>query len=113
MFNGPRVSEELLLSHPKYDQQMEITNSISHQLCLYRQCKSQPQKRALEKMTAEIEFDMQYLVKMVLTKDSDEELIHDVKQTFLIVAKAFYYAAYCNPETIDFHITKVLFERLH
>ncbi|CAH9140588.1 unnamed protein product [Cuscuta epithymum] len=116
MFNGPRVSEELLLSHPKYHQLMEITNRVCHRLSLYRQCKnsqSQQQERPLEKMPAEIEFDMQYLVKMVLTKDSDEDLNHDVKQTFLIVVKAYYYAAYCNPETIDSHIAKVLFQSVH
>lgn len=57
----------------------------------------------------EIELDMQELVKSVLTKTS-EDLDKDTKQNFLAIARSFYYAAYCNPGTINFHIAKVLFE---
>nr|GMD68987.1 ent-copalyl diphosphate synthase, chloroplastic-like [Ipomoea batatas] len=108
LFSGRSVSEELLLSHPKHQQLMEITNRVCHRLSLFRQSKESP----LENTTTEIESNMQYLVKMVLTKDSDEDLNSDVKQTFLTVTKTFYYTAYCDPGTINFHIAKVLFERV-
>ncbi|XP_031110973.1 (-)-kolavenyl diphosphate synthase TPS28, chloroplastic isoform X2 [Ipomoea triloba] len=112
LFSGRSVSEELLLSHPKHQQLMEITNRVCHRLSLFRQSKSQPLESPLENTTTEIESNMQYLVKMVLTKDSDEDLNSDVKQTFLTVTKTFYYTAYCDPGTINFHIAKVLFERV-
>lgn len=61
--------------------------------------------------TLEIESQMQELVKLVVTKSSDD-LDSEIKQNFLVIARSFYYAAYCNPGTINFHIGKVLFERV-
>ncbi|KAL2544638.1 Ent-copalyl diphosphate synthase [Forsythia ovata] len=58
----------------------------------------------------EIEQDMQSLLQLVLQKSDGINM--DLKQTFLMVAKAFYYRAYFTMETIDFHISKVLFEQV-
>ncbi|KAK3018356.1 hypothetical protein RJ639_004768 [Escallonia herrerae] len=62
-------------------------------------------------MTAQIESSMQELVQLVLC-DSSDGLDAGIKQTFLAVAKAFYYTAYCNPGIVNVHIAKVLFDRL-
>ncbi|KAK3019600.1 hypothetical protein RJ639_005019 [Escallonia herrerae] len=61
--------------------------------------------------TMQIESSMQELVQLVLC-DSSDGLDAGIKQTFLAVAKAFYYTAYCNPGIINVHIAKVLFDRL-
>lgn len=61
--------------------------------------------------TPEIESEMQELVKLVVMKCSGD-LDSKIKQNFLSIARSFYYAAYCNQGTINFHIAKVLFERV-
>lgn len=60
------------------------------------------------KMKGEIESNMQELVKLVLC-NSPNGLEPELKQTFYTLARTFYYTAYCNPLTINGHISKVLF----
>ena len=62
-------------------------------------------------VSSKVEPDMQELAQLVL-QNSTEEIDPVIKRTFLMVAKSFYYAAYCDPATIDSHIAKVLFERV-
>ena len=57
----------------------------------------------------EVEEDMQALVQLVL-QNSAIGNPSDIKQTFLAVAKTFFYTTYCDKDTIDFHISKVLHE---
>nr|QEV81854.1 terpene synthase 15 [Prunella vulgaris] len=110
--SGRRGWEESLLSHPKYEQLSKATVDVCDKLCLFR-----PQKDGNGCMTdaggittSEIESEMQGLVKLVVTRSCD--LDYEIKQNFLTIAKSFYYAAYCNQGTINFHISKVLFERV-
>ncbi|KAI3682550.1 hypothetical protein L1987_82606 [Smallanthus sonchifolius] len=56
-----------------------------------------------------IESKMQELVQLVLC-DSPNDLDTNSKQKFLTVAKTFYYRALFDPEAINQHISKVLFE---
>ena len=62
-------------------------------------------------MSNKVESDMQELMKIVL-ENSPEGINPDIKSTFEMVGKSFYYAAYCGPKTISSHIAKVLFERV-
>ncbi|KAG8389340.1 hypothetical protein BUALT_Bualt02G0219100 [Buddleja alternifolia] len=109
------ISEEIILSHPKYQHLLKVTNCVSHQLRLFQHPKVSNSNGCMTNMegitTVEIESQMQELVKLVVTKSSDD-LDSDFKQIFLDVARSFYYAAYCNQGTIKFHIAKVLFERV-
>lgn len=61
--------------------------------------------------TEMMESDMQELVKLVLTK-STSGLDFQTKQNFLTIARSFYYKAYCNPGMVNFHLDKVLFEKV-
>ncbi|XP_021897961.1 ent-copalyl diphosphate synthase, chloroplastic [Carica papaya] len=113
---GHYVSEELL-SHPQYKQLSTITNQLCHKLGRYRSQKVQDYYCSYDNNTdiverTVIEHEMQQLVQLVLQNSSDD-IDSDVKQTFLSVAKSFYYSAYCDLGTINYHIAKVLFEKVN
>ncbi|KAK9018209.1 hypothetical protein V6N11_001188 [Hibiscus sabdariffa] len=110
-------SMEELLSHPQYEQLSDLTNTICHQLC---HCQKQKvhdngcfKNTDTEQMrTQKIESAMQELVQLVLQNPSDN-IDSEFKQTFLTVARSFYYAAHCDMETTISHIAKVLFEKVN
>ena len=56
----------------------------------------------------EVELEIQELAQYVLRTCSS--ISWDTRQTFLHVAKSYYYVAHCSPETVDTHISKVIFE---
>ena len=55
----------------------------------------------------DVELEMQELAQCVL--QSCSSISWDTRQTFLHVAKSYYYVAHCSPETVDNHISKVIF----
>ncbi|XVE77787.1 hypothetical protein DITRI_Ditri13aG0090800 [Diplodiscus trichospermus] len=110
-----RWSLEELLCHPQHERLSNLTNRVCHQLCHYQKQKVHDNgcySNDIEHTGAQkIESDMQELVQLVL-QNSSEDVNSDMKQTFLTVARSFYYAAHCELETITFHIAKVLFEKV-
>ncbi|KAI3962954.1 hypothetical protein MKW92_043001 [Papaver armeniacum] len=124
----PQVVEEdyNMLFHPKYNRLVSLNNSITRKLLRQR---TQSHHLTHSKSVKDhekgnngilidedadlhiIESDMQELVKCALRR-SDNVIDHEIKQTFLMVVKSYFYVTHCLPETIDFHITKVLFEKL-
>ncbi|KAL3517580.1 hypothetical protein ACH5RR_020169 [Cinchona calisaya] len=116
---GRYASDELLLSHPKYQQLLHVTCKVCRQIRHFQHQKVRDMgdidnRRASMvgiSSISSIESDMQELAKLVLTNTSND-VDADIKQTFLTVAKSFYYTALCSPGTINFHIGKVLFERV-
>ncbi|KAI3732398.1 hypothetical protein L1987_63603 [Smallanthus sonchifolius] len=58
--------------------------------------------------SATIDSRMQELVQLVLSDSPHDDLDRDLKQTFLTVARAFYYKAYFDHETINDHISKAM-----
>ncbi|KAG6774483.1 hypothetical protein POTOM_021836 [Populus tomentosa] len=115
---GYLVSEELLAHHPQYEQLVDLTNRICYQLDHYKKNKvhyngsySTITSNTDRITTPQIESDMQELVQLVVQNPSDG-IDSNIKQTFLQVAKSFYYSAICDPGTVNYHIAKVLFERV-
>ncbi|MFS7903199.1 putative ent-copalyl diphosphate synthase [Helianthus anomalus] len=88
-------------SHPQYQHLSSIINDLCHQIY----------QKGNRSISFEIESKMQELVQLVLC-DSPDDLDTTSKQTFLMVAKTFYYRALFDPETIKEHIGKVLFKNV-
>ncbi|XP_029126812.1 ent-copalyl diphosphate synthase, chloroplastic isoform X2 [Cajanus cajan] len=107
-------SEELELN-PQYQRLMEVTNRVCQGLRNYQSSKAHDSGKdnlsTTSVTTPQIESDMQELVELVLQNSSD--CVHSsVKNSFFMVAKGFYYSAYFDPETINSHIEKVLFQKV-
>uniref|UniRef100_A0A7N0ZRG0 Terpene synthase N-terminal domain-containing protein n=1 Tax=Kalanchoe fedtschenkoi TaxID=63787 RepID=A0A7N0ZRG0_KALFE len=89
-------------------------SSIATKLCAQlRQCRNQQVRMCKDgesKVSKQIDSGMKLLVQLVLPNTPSGDVDAGVKQTFLTVAKSFYYAAYFDPITIDGHIAKILFE---
>ncbi|KAJ4846430.1 (-)-kolavenyl diphosphate synthase tps28, chloroplastic [Turnera subulata] len=113
----PWAFEEHLMHHPQYEQLANLTNKICHQIVQFQKRKVHDKGSwsttgsGYRITTQQIESDMQELVQLILQNSSDGTN-SDIKQTFLAVAKSFYYAAFCDLDTINQHIAKVLFERV-
>ncbi|XP_031742388.1 (-)-kolavenyl diphosphate synthase TPS28, chloroplastic [Cucumis sativus] len=109
---------EDLLSNPQYQKLSYLTNKVCHQLGHFKKHKVTNggiyKEKTDNKMPQEIEDDMRKLMQLVIQNPSDSNDIinSQIKHTFLTVAKSLYYAAYFDPWTINYHIAKVLFEKV-
>nr|GFA74347.1 ent-copalyl diphosphate synthase, chloroplastic-like [Tanacetum cinerariifolium] len=109
MTSGRWVSKELL-AHPRYQRLSTLTNNICNEISQFHNSEENLMTHCGSGSTnKEIDSRMQELVQLVLC-DSPDDLDQDLKHMFLTVAKTFYYKAYCDPETMNAHISKVLFE---
>ncbi|CAN1246784.1 (-)-kolavenyl diphosphate synthase TPS14, chloroplastic [Linum grandiflorum] len=110
---GHLSSEEFLVKASEdnslYHKLADLTNKICHQL---KNEQEGGKTGNLNTTTPEIESGMQELVRLV-TQNSEDGNDEGMKQTFMEVAKTFYYSAVCDPGTVNNHIAKVLFERVH
>nr|WCR39979.1 terpene synthase class II ent-copalyl diphosphate synthase [Salvia officinalis] len=102
-------------SHPKYEQLLEATSKVCHQLRLFQNRKVDDGQGCISRLvigtTSQIEAGMQEVVKLVFTKTS-QDLTSATKQSFFNIARSFYYTAYFHADTIDSHIYKVLFQTI-
>ncbi|XP_058736370.1 ent-copalyl diphosphate synthase, chloroplastic-like isoform X2 [Vicia villosa] len=107
------ISEEQICN-PQYKHLLQLTNSICHQLSCYQKDKdleSNSSNMHENITTSKVESKMQELVQMVFQKYPND-IDFNIKNTFLTVAKSFYYVALCDSRTINFHISKVLFDKV-
>nr|AYN70609.1 ent-copalyl diphosphate synthase [Paeonia suffruticosa] len=113
---GRWLSDDILVTHPHYQRLFELVDSVCNQIAYLQKNKvydSGIYDTIKNRVTTPlIELYMQELAQLVLKKPLDD-IDANIKQTFLGVAKSFYYIANCNSKTINFHITKVLFERVN
>ncbi|KAL0401010.1 UNVERIFIED_CONTAM: Peregrinol diphosphate synthase TPS1, chloroplastic [Sesamum latifolium] len=97
-----------ILSDQHYTTLSNLINNISSHLSQYKNKKTWAQEVCINAENGsikymEIEEEMQKLVQFVHEEPTG------IKQTFLVVAKALYYDAYFPAQTVDIHISKVLF----
>lgn len=111
---GHWISEELLFN-PQYQRLVQLTNTVCHRLRCYQKDKELESDTCgtnISKITKpEAESEMQELVQLVFQK-SPTGIDSNIKKNFLSVAKGFYYAAFCDSRTVNFHIAKVLFDKV-
>ncbi|XP_028762191.1 ent-copalyl diphosphate synthase, chloroplastic-like [Neltuma alba] len=112
---GRRLEE--LRFNPHYQTLMELTNSVCNRLRHYQSNKAHDGGSSHLgtncRTTPEIESEMRKLVELVLqTEDPPNTLESNINNTFFVVARAYYYAAYCDAGTINSHLAKVLFHRV-
>ena len=62
----------------------------------------------IDELDRNVGFEMQELAQFVFQSGSSMD--RETRQTFLHVTKRYYYVALCSPETIEHHISKVIFE---
>jgi hypothetical protein len=61
-----------------------------------------------EDSNRQVDLEMKELTRCVLKGDNG--ISEATRQTFFHVVKSFNYVAHCSPETVDSHISKVIFE---
>nr|WQY96424.1 ent-copalyl diphosphate synthase [Stellera chamaejasme] len=113
-----RAPLEDLLPPSTFQPLSHLTNTVCSHLARYM--KTQKVEESTGGLSAgecattpEIESGMQQLVEMVFRNSSKEDTtLCDIKHTFFTVARSFYYTAYCDQATINFHIAKMLFQKV-
>ncbi|XP_054814352.1 ent-copalyl diphosphate synthase 1-like [Prosopis cineraria] len=102
-----------LQSNPQYQRLLQLSNQVCHQLRSLQGTKENNSGSYMATTSVssnpEIGVKMQELVQLVLSPNGMDL---NMKKTFLNVTKSFYYAAHTDPDTINSHIEKVLFEKI-
>ncbi|TKW32144.1 hypothetical protein SEVIR_2G150600v4 [Setaria viridis] len=95
------------VNRSEYTQLERLTSSICSKLTSRVPVQNGGLKKS-ENSVSQVDLEMKELAQSVL--QSCDSIDRVTRQTFLHVAKSYYYASYCSTETIDSHISKVLFE---
>ncbi|XP_038974271.1 ent-copalyl diphosphate synthase 1, chloroplastic-like [Phoenix dactylifera] len=106
---GRSGSVEAATAHSEFDWLARLTSSVCRRLqrrLLLQQ--GTPKNLATSEEDKAVEAEMQELAQCVLQRSPS--LSSQTKQTFLTIAKSFYYAAHCPSAALDHHISKVLFK---
>ncbi|XP_047051207.1 syn-copalyl diphosphate synthase, chloroplastic-like [Lolium rigidum] len=94
------------LEEPDLSRLEHLTSSICRKLGKHS---AQDGESILEDSSHQVDLEMRELVQCVL-QSGGGTVSQLARQTFLHVVKSFYYVAHCSPETIDSHISRVIFE---
>ncbi|KAL2320957.1 hypothetical protein Fmac_029926 [Flemingia macrophylla] len=113
---GNWISEDQVMD-PQYKSLLQITNTVCHGLRCHQNQKDTEHENGnvgsyVNSISIEeVESKMQELMQLVFEK-SPTGIDFNIKNTFLTVAKSFYYTAFCDSRTINFHVAKVLFDKV-
>ncbi|XP_054816752.1 ent-copalyl diphosphate synthase 5-like [Prosopis cineraria] len=110
---GGQLFNDLKIN-PQYERLLQLCNQLCHQLRSLQSTKENKNNGSRMANTSvssnsEIGEKMQELVQLVLSSNGMDL---NMKKTFLNVTKGFYYAAHTDPDTVNSHIEKVLFEKV-
>ncbi|KAF0906466.1 hypothetical protein E2562_011459 [Oryza meyeriana var. granulata] len=109
--SGRHGSAEQSLNNSEYAQLEQITSSICRKLATKILAQNGGSMDNIEGIDQEVDLEMKELIQRVYEGSNDVNKV--TRQTFLDVVKSFCYVAHCSPETIDGHISKVLFENVN
>nr|XP_010324500.1 copal-8-ol diphosphate hydratase, chloroplastic [Solanum lycopersicum] len=84
----------------------KYTNKVCHMLNEFQNDQICNSSKARD-----IELHMQALVKLVFSNTSSNNINQGIEDTYFKVVKTFYYTAHVSEETINNHISKVLFQK--
>ncbi|KAK9723920.1 hypothetical protein RND81_05G034200 [Saponaria officinalis] len=110
---GGRYVTEDIFSHAPTVCLLDMTNRLCHHLGHVRRRHNMVHANGTsneEKNMAKLDEDMQSLTKAVLSNNNGIDSW--MKQTCLAIIRTSYYAAYCTLQEIDYHISKVLFQKV-
>ena len=106
--SGRNVSDEHKLNLWDYSQLEQLTSSICHKLATIGLAQNGARMENTEDLHRQVDLEMQELSWRV--HGGCHGLNRETRQTFLNVVKSFYYLVHCSPETVDSHISKVIFQ---
>ncbi|KAL5212517.1 hypothetical protein ABZP36_023364 [Zizania latifolia] len=109
--SGRHGSAEQNLNSSEYAQLEQITSSICRKLGIKNLAQNGGSTDNIEALDQEVDLEMKELTHRVYGMNSNE-VNKATRQTFFDVVKSFCYVAHCSPETIDGHVSKVLFENV-
>ncbi|KAL6899274.1 hypothetical protein ACP4OV_005932 [Aristida adscensionis] len=104
--SGRQDLDEQNMNHFEYSQLERLTSSICSRLATSSQNGANMENT--ENSDLQVDMEMQELAQCVL--QSCHSINRMTRESFLHVTKSYCYVAHCSPETIDTHISKVIFQ---